>query len=183
MGSEIVRIGSLEVSKSILEVVFPLLGVVIGGLVTYLVTSAAERQRWRQAKQDRLAEAQRGGISIALKWLDPMDRAISRANLLLSTHLHGEMEHEEFMVRWPRLLDELTEHDIPKELRVLLPDGLYIRGNRIVRKLDEVRTLAVRFGKTPFRGLQECGAKLDAIAAEVKQLDQELAEMYRETYR
>lgn len=104
--------------------VFPLVGVVIGGLVSYLVTSGAERQRWRQAKRDRLAEAERRGIKVALQWLDPMDRAISKANLLLSSHLHGELEHEEFITAWPRLLDELAHHDIPKELRVLLPAGL-----------------------------------------------------------
>lgn len=93
------------------------------------------------------------------------------------------------MTAWPRLIDELAQHDIPKELRVLLPKGLYVRGNRVVRELDEVRTLAVRFGQEvkvrnlPLLGLQECGAKLDALAADVKQLDEDLAEMYRGTFR
>lgn len=188
MESEVVQIGSFQASKMLLDIVFPLIGVIIGGVVTYLVTTASERQRWRQAKQDRLAEAKREGIAIALQWLDPMELAISRANMLLSAYLQGDMDQEEFMERWPYLLGELKKYEIPARLRVLLPSELYVQSIRIVQCLDEIRTAGVRYGqeaklrKKPFLGLHECYAKLDTLAAEVEKLAEDLAGMYRSTF-
>lgn len=188
MESEMVRIGSFEVSRVVLDILYPLIGVIVGGVITYFITTAAERLKWHQAKQDRLLETKRESIAIALQWIDSMELAISKANMLLSTHLQGDMEQEEFMERWPYLVGELKVYDIPVKLRVLLPNELYERSNHIIRGLDEIRTDGVRYGqkaklqKKPFLGLHECGVKLDMLSAEVKKLAEDLVRMYRKTF-
>lgn len=172
----------------ILDVVGPLAGVVVGGIVTYFTTRSIDIQRWRQQKHDRLAQAKRKAIAKAVGWLDPMDRALSSVNLQVSALLQFELEDEEFLTCFPNLVSELAKMDPPADLRILLPADAYSDGIRILRGFDEVRTEAIRWGqrarmeRKPMLGLHECGQKLDALGKQLDSLREKLKQAYLGTY-
>jgi len=70
----------------------------------------------------------------------------------------------------------------------VLPDNVYERGHRIVRELDEVRYLGVKYGEEarvkgkPLAGFQECSDKLDAISQQINDLERDLREAYQKTF-
>jgi len=173
----------------VVDVLGPLAGVVVGGLVTYFVTRSIEIQRWRQQKHDRLAQAKRDAVAKALGWLDPMDRALSSVNLQVSALLQFNLEDEEFLMRFPNLVSELAKMDVPADLRLLLPANVYPDGIRILRGFDDVRTEAIGWGqrarveRKPMLGLQECGQKLDALHAQIDVLREKLTQAYLATFK
>lgn len=59
------KIGPIELSR-IIDTLLPLIGVVIGGLITYLTTRALESRKWQQEKKDKLRERQREALALAL---------------------------------------------------------------------------------------------------------------------
>lgn len=166
----------------------PLFGVLVGGVVTYIATTGAERERWRQQKKDKLAEASREGIVKALAWLDPMDRALSSANLKVSGLLRLDMDQDAFLATFPRLVSELSKLDVPPDLRLLLPSDTYSDGNRIVKLFDAIMADAIEWGQEaklqnrPFLGLQECGQKLDALQSQIEALHAKLTTAYKATF-
>jgi hypothetical protein len=165
-----------------------LLGVIVGGLVTYFVTTAAEKQRWRQEKADRLALDRRAAVSKALGWLDPMDLALSTASMSVTSLLQLNLEHQEFRTQYPHLVSDLAKMDVPPDLRLLLPASVYSDGHRILRAFEEIRTAAIRWGqearmeKQPMLGLHECGPKIDALRTQIAALREKLEQAYLATY-
>lgn len=165
-----------------------LFGVLVGGVVTYIVTTAAERQRWRQQKKDKLAEASREGIVKALAWLDPMDRALTSANLTVSGLLRLDMDQDAFRERFPRLISELSTLDVPPDLRLLLPSDTYTDGIRIGNMFDAIMAEAIAWGEKarsqnqPFLGLHECSKNLNALGSQIEALRAKLTTAYKATF-
>jgi hypothetical protein len=121
----------------------PLLGVVVGGFVTFLVSHNIEHQRWQQQKRDKRAEDKREAIAGALAWLDPMDRALIRAEGKVFALLHGNENEEHFRATFSYLLSELKKLDIPAEHRLLLPGDPYLDGNRIINSFENLKHEAI----------------------------------------
>jgi hypothetical protein len=102
--------------------------------------------------------------------------------------LHGTVDDERLLTDWPYLLGDLVKRDLPGNQRAVLPDDWYARGHRIVRELDDLRILGVRYAqevqnkRQPMIGLHECGAKLDALAAEILRLEADLRREFLATF-
>jgi hypothetical protein len=182
----------VEISKVCWEKLFdslwPLVGVLVGGFITYRVTSVVATQRWQQEKADRRAQIEREGIAKALEWLDPMERALSRSNLLVSSLLQFKIDDERFLASYPTLVSDLAKLDVPMPHRILLSDNIYVAGNRIIRAFDEVRTEAIMRGQEasfqgkPMLGLHELGKKLDDIGRQIEELRLKLVDAYKHTF-
>ena len=130
----------------ILVLLLPLLGVLVGGLMTYFATRSVETRRWKQQKRDRLAEGRRDAISQALAWLDPMDRTLTTVNMLVSSLLQLHIEDEDFLDRFPSLNSELAKSDVQPGIRPLLPIYAYQDGSNIVRGFGSIRVSQRYFG-------------------------------------
>lgn len=188
MPNDLVHIGSFTISQGVLNLIGPLAGTIVGGLITYFVTRAIESQKWKQEKQERLSEIRRQGIALALDWLDPIDLSISRVSSRVSSILHGAIEHEEIFETWPNLISQLAKMDIPVKVRVLLPDDIYPRGQQIFRELEELRTKAVeaaqemKIKKTPSPALADCIDRLKKLDALLNELRMMLIEEYKSTF-
>jgi hypothetical protein len=147
-----------------------------------------EHQKWQQERQEKLSSLKRDALAAALEWIEPMRNAEIRASSLLMAAIHGNIDDEQFLRDFPYLLGELVKKEIPANLRAVLPDGVHSRGHRIVRQIDEVRYLGVKYGQEsrikhkPLAGFQECSAKLDAIGQQISDLETELREEYRRTF-
>jgi hypothetical protein len=188
MPNDLVHIGSFTISQGVLNIIGPLAGTVVGGLITYFVTRAIESQKWKQEKQERLSEIRRQGMGLALDWLDPIELSISRASSQVSSILHGVIEHEEVFETWPNLISQLAKMDIPVKVRVLLPDDIYSRGQAILRELEELRTKAVagvqemKIKKTHSPALSDCFDQLKKLDALLDELRARLIEEYKSTF-
>jgi hypothetical protein len=123
-----------------------LLGVVVGGLITYLTTHALETQRWKQQKKDKYLEDRREALKLVLDWIDPIDRAINRAAVLANpfrmTFTGGNARRSE--LKWPDLLTEIAKMDLHPSSRYLLPPGIYSGANIIIAALDEIGNLDIQ---------------------------------------
>jgi hypothetical protein len=148
-----------------------LLGAVVGGFITFLAMRSVERQRWQQERWEKLSSLKREGLAAALEWIEPMRNAEIRASSLLMA-----------------ALGELVKRELSAGQRAVLPDTVYERVHRIVRELDEVRILGVKYGQEarikgrPLAGFQECSDKLDAIGKQIKDLEMELGGAFRRTF-
>jgi len=188
MPNDLVHIGSFTISQGVLNVIGPLAGTVVGGLITYFVTRAIEYQKWKQAKQERLSEVRRQGMAQALEWLDPIELAISGASMRVSSVLHGSIEHEEVFETWPNLISQLAKMDIPVKVRVLLPEDIYPRSQQIFLELEELRAKAVeaaqemKLKKRPSPALRECFDRLKKLDALLNDLRVKLIEEYKSTF-
>lgn len=174
--------------SELLTMAGPLLGALVGGLITFITTIGVERQKWHRERQEKLASLKREALTVALEWIEPMRNAETHASGLVMSAISGEFDHESFVNQFPRLLGELVEKDIPASQRAVLPDDIYTRGHRIIRDLDELRCLGVKYGQKarymdkPMAGFQECSAKLDIIGKQISELETNLREEFRRTF-
>jgi hypothetical protein len=53
MGNDLVQIGNLFFSKTILDVLAPLIGKIIGGAITYFATKKLERIKWEKERKEK----------------------------------------------------------------------------------------------------------------------------------
>jgi hypothetical protein len=188
MPDQMIQIGSFALSRPVFNALSPLMGTIIGGLITYLVTTSAERRRWKQQKKDALAQARREGVAIALEWIEPIERCVSAASMKVSSVLHRATDQEDLFKNWPDLLSDLTRLDVPARFRVLLPGDFYARGLSIVRGLDDLRLDAVRFQQeiqiqTQAPAFQKCLDRLEELGDQVKVLRDRLTEEYEATFK
>ena len=172
-----------DITPSIVSIAGTLLGVVAGGLLSIIT----ERQKWRHDRQEKLAALRRDGLAAALEWIEPMRNANSRASSLVMAAIQGEIDDERFYKDFPNLIGVLAKQDLQANQRAVLPEDVYPRGLRIVKELDELYTLGVRYGqisrvkRKPMAGFQECSAKLEAVGKHISQLEADLRKSYIET--
>lgn len=174
--------------KHLIDILGPVVGVLVGGVVTYWATASVAERRWKQDKRDRRAAAEREAIAKALEWLDPIDRAIGTANMEVSSLLQFHRDDEEFLGSFPNVLSALSKLDPTPAERVLLPAGSYEQGLKITSTLDQVRREAVmwfqraKMENKPMLGLLECGKTLDAASRDAEALRAMLTKAYTDTF-
>lgn len=172
----------------LLKIAGPLLGVFIGGLIAYLTARGVEKRRWKQERQEKLAGLQRDAMSAALEWIEPMRNAETRASSLVMAAIQGNFDHEQFLKEFPYLLGDLVKKDLPADQRAVIPDNIYERGHRIVRDLEQLIPLGVKFGQEasvmnkPMTGFQECSNILDTIHKQISELETDLRKAFRKTF-
>jgi hypothetical protein len=187
MPPDVVQIGPLVISKAVLDAVAPLLGTLIGGLITYLATRAVEKRKWEQEKRDRLQEHRREAIGLALEWIAPIHSALTQASLCTRSYLLGIIDVTKFMHDWPKLLSALASKDLPARMQVHLPSDAYARGQRIIIGLDRLMTynLVGRVEDTDDlkAKFNECFSTLEGLSSELDAMENNLKEEYRRTYQ
>ncbi len=179
---------SEEVVSKLLTMAGPLLGAIVGGLISALSTWGLERQRWRRDRREKLAALRRDALSKALEWIEPMRNAESLASSLVMAAIRGDVDDEQFLKEFPNLIGDLAKKDLSGSLRAVLPDDAYDRGHEIVRDLGELRILGVKYGQEvrlkgeAMVGFQECSAKLDVIGKRITTLETDLRKAFCETF-
>ena len=117
-----------------------------------------------------------------------MRNAESHASSLVMAVIQGDVDDEQFLKEFPYLIGDLAKKDLPGVLHAMLPDNGYSRGHEIVRNLEELRYLGVRFSQEarlkgqPMMGFQECSAKLDHIGKMITALETDLRKAFYETF-
>lgn len=137
---------SEDLISTLLTMTGPLLGAIVGGFITFFVMRSVERQRWRQERQEKFLSLKRDALAAVLEWIEQMRNAETLASSLLMAAIHGDIDDERFLKEFPFLLGELVKEELPANQRAVLPNNVYARGHRIVRELDEVRILGVKYG-------------------------------------
>lgn len=138
---------SEELISKLLMMAGPLLGALVGGIISFFTARGVERQKWRRERQEKLAGLKRDALAAALEWIEPMRNAESRASSLVMAAIQGDVDDEHFLKEFPNLLGELVKKDLPASQRAVLSDNVYARGHRIVRDIDELNYLGVKYGQ------------------------------------
>ncbi len=165
----------------------PLLGVVVGALLSWLAAAGLERARFRHERGEKLAGLRREAISAALEWIDPMRNALIKASSLVTAAIHGRFDDEAFLRDYPYLLGELKKHDLTGAQRAVLPDGVYSRGHDVVRQFDELQFLGVEHGEQAtargktLSGFDEISNKIDEIDSKIESLESDLRAAFQST--
>ena len=179
---------SEELISKLLTMAGPLLGALVGGLISSLTIYGVERQRWRRERQEKLASLKREALAAALEWIQPMRNAEIHAHGLVMSAIRGEVEPGDFLNTFPYLLGELVKKDLPASQRAVLPDNIFARGHHIIHELDDLRYLGVKYGEDArvmgklMAGFEECSVKLNTIGKEIAGLETDMREAFRRTF-
>jgi hypothetical protein len=125
---------SLELS--LLLGALPLIGVIVGGLITYLTTRRLEERKWDREKRERFLRDRRDALRLIAEWIDPIDLAVDRAAKSHALYGYGTPARDVQV-----LLEEITRTKIPASARFLLPSGLYGEAEYVARKIARVVSL------------------------------------------
>jgi len=186
MPPDIVQIGPLVISKSLLDVVSPLVGTLIGGLITYLATIAVENRKWRREKKDKLQEQKREAFACALEWITPIDIALNRASMLISSYQWQRIDKNKFLRDFPDLISSLPP-DLPAHLRIFLEDA-YPKSLEIVRGFDDLKFTAlmrretIADTETFIEAIEQCNELISDLHTKLDSLSNYLREEYFKTF-
>jgi predicted component of type VI protein secretion system len=175
-----------------------LVGVVIGGLLSWCGAYFVERKRRIHSREDKLHEARREAIVAASAWLDPMYSALMLAEsetfVLLNPGDEDEKE-QRFLQSYPNLLNTLVRLDLPPHKRsdLLLPENTYLAGQRIRKALEDLKYQAIDlWGQTLYPihapaisrsdARVKCSESALIIKAQIDSLRASLEQAYRATY-
>jgi hypothetical protein len=179
---------SEELISKLVLLAGPLLGAIVGGLIASRTAHGVERQKWRRERQEKLASLEREALAAALEWIEPMRNAEVRASAFVMSAIRGVFDHEEFLKEFPNLRGELAKKDLKANQRAVLSDNIYTQGHSIIRELDELQSLGVKYGQDatimgmPMPGYQECHDKLAAIGKQISELEANLRKAYSQTF-
>ena len=144
MDPDTLQIGSLIISKTIIDIFAPMLGTIIGGLISYFSIKSIEERKIKQQKLNDFQDQKREAIKIALQWLDHIHNAITKVSL----QSHPYQPNLANTNNWPDLLKELTKYDVPRHLSILLPADSYKKSNIIIGLIEELRVKIILESKT-----------------------------------
>ena len=166
-----------------------LLGTIVGGLIAYNAAQGVARKTWQRERQEKLDSLRREALAAALEWIEPMRNAEAWASGLVMSSIRGEVDDEDFQKKFPYLLGELVKRDLTGSQRAVLPQDVYARGHNIIRELEDLRCLGLKYGAQarvmgkPMSGFPECSAKLDAIKRQITELEDELRNEFKGTFK
>lgn len=132
--------------QQILNFAGPLLGTIVGGLITYLATRAADHRKWKRERQEKLDERRREALEVAYSWVTPLDCAIAKAEGYANLYRHGTVDKERLLEQWPHALGAVE--DVPDHLRPFLPEDAYRLSLGIVNKLEELKVVMLNHERT-----------------------------------
>ena len=167
----------------------PLLSALLGGVLSYLATTVVERQRWRQEKQDRLAEEKREALGLALEWLEPLESKVFQASMVAGAALQGAIDEDQIYDRWPGGFGELSVREMPRRLLALLPEDLH--GAAFHLQLEVFWLLpkiiacnqAWRAGQRPVPGYRDVFDKIWHLEKSLEDLQTRMNDLYRESFK
>src|SRR5512140_3146638 len=105
------------------------IGVLVGGIITYLATLGIEVQKSKQLKKDRRADDLRAALRRAAEWIAPIEFAVARAHAA-----SGQAEEA-----WVRFVSELASVQGNLAETFLLPPELQNVNNLIVQQLANLQ--------------------------------------------
>src|SRR5258708_12676237 len=95
-------------------------GVVVGGLLTAGTAYLLEELRRRHQRRDKRDDARREALRRALAWIDPMETALTAAEIEIYALLRFTIDDQQFRERYPNLVSNLPEFDLSLSHRLLL---------------------------------------------------------------
>jgi hypothetical protein len=173
-----VQFGGLLISKSILDAFFPLLGTIIGGLITYFTTRLLDKRNRQMERAEKVKEQKREAIALALEWISPLTDAVMKASLVSVSFQQGRITKEEYRQRQPIGYD-LPIKDPPARLRVFLPKGTYPRLLEMIRTFERFYADAMRKDLGSLEQTLDMAANLDT---QLKTLSDLLNAEYLQTF-
>jgi len=169
-----------------------LVGVVIGGFIAAGTAFLLEELRRRHQRRDKRDDIRREALRRALAWIDPMEKALTAAEVEIYALLHGTINEQKFRQRYPNLISELAELDLSLDQRLVLDEDPYPFGNGIRQAVEDLKQLAIdRLEKTRYPqpsptlsivdASYECSLTIEGIRQRIDELRQQLSKEYRAT--
>ena len=169
-----------------------LVGVVIGGFIATGTAFLLEEFRRHHQRREKRDDIKREALRRALAWIDPMEKALTAAEVEIYALLHGRIDEELFRQRYPNLISELAEFDLSLDQRLILDDDPYPLGNGIRQAVEDLKQLAIdRWEQTRYPegspmlsvidASYECSNTVEGIRDRIDELRQQLAKEYRAT--
>jgi len=171
--------------NSLIPLTSALLGIIIGGLISYLSVRASDNRKWAQEKVDRISKEQRDAIGMALEWCEPIRRNISKARLLTGTFLQGWISTDDLRSQWPNMLTTLAHVNLPARLQVWLPPDTYKSALDIAAEVDNFAVNIEAFPTQPDEWHRRFTTYSDFFGETIKKLDSlesNLTNAYRQTF-
>lgn len=192
MSPDTVQIGPLVISKTVIDVLAPLSGTIIGGLITYFTTRAIEDRKWRQTlamedvkwqqqKADKLKEQQQQAFAQALEWIGPLTLAVMRVRMLANSFKANVINEQELHDEWPHLVKDLIAREIPTRLFVLLPTEIQDLSMGINLGIDNLKLILL--DKSPQVSDEPWMNLCDQLFEKSNEYSKAVTDAYMKTYQ
>lgn len=175
---DIVQLGPLVLSKSLLSMIFPLIGVVIGGTIGYFSTTANANRTWKRQKEEKLQEERRGAVVAVMAWVKPIQDALESIMWWYDEYEKQRINEDIFHARYQELMSPLALLTLPAHQQLLLPKDIYSGLSKIVRELRGVLMLRIISEESP----EELYQAINIMYVELKRIGDELHEGYKKTF-
>ncbi len=148
-----------------------LIGVVIGGWLTYNTTSHMERVRWEHKKRDKRLQDTRDALKQVMDWIQPiLNAAHDVSMLLMDTETIPEyaepwFEEHPMPKEWPNLSGLVAQ--LHPSVRFLLPGGL-------IKPITDIQD-RIGYLQQEKKHLDECQHILDRLIAKEKECPNDAA--------
>ncbi len=143
------------------------IGVLVGGIVTYLATSLIESQKWKQQRQDRHTDDRRAALQKAVEWIAPIEFAVVRAHAASGLAEEG----------WLHFVSEVAALQGRPPDTFLLPPDLQNTQSMIMQQLTSLQFVEEAFSQG------RCSrADIMQVLAGIRKLTSEFQRISRDAY-
>jgi hypothetical protein len=116
-------------SKPLADILFPLIGTIIVGLIAYFSTTAIETRKWKRERETKYRQQSRQALIRVLDWIAPVDDAFTNATVTVMMFKQGEMTGEDFHRSIVKVFPKPGDlHRLPEHYQALLDKDIYEEG-------------------------------------------------------
>ena len=159
---------------------FALLGVIIGGLITYFVSKALDDRKWKQQKQDMLAEEKREAI---LFMLDKI--IIPKEKVLFDIKAKSHRYSDDLITPSPESGQVI--HKVVKDVEFPSAKTAIHIPNDYISKLQEIFHSYDEIMNNYKNAIKQSGtmelSRINALSKTIKDFKREVGEHYKNTYK
>ena len=130
------------------EALYGLIGVALGGLLSFLSSFWSENKKWKRERNLEKNRDLRTALGTSVKWIDHMQNSYYHASVISQNFLQKKINEDEFRKEWPKLQSALAKMDVEQKFIPILPSKVYSEGNQILKMFENAFIKSISIGQS-----------------------------------
>ena len=160
----------------IIALVLPVFSLIIGIIMTYIITSKIETKKWKQQNEKEKAIAKREALGIILEWIDPISDGVRLARNLINQLDSKEIDDSRYRELCPDFNNLIS--DLPARYNVFLPESIKGRLRGILLLFEGLKVVVASYNPDNKDWIDN----IDNVGKSLKKLRDDIEAEYLKTY-